>query len=147
MQLRLSRQGTVWSGEQRNTISVEKTVMPLENYGWQVVYRIQNLDGPACPMWFASEMAFGFATSDVKEPVEYSRQTQWLRRDEAFGLTTRVNFDVPTDVWEFPLQTVSLSEEGFERTYQGTVLLAHARLTLHPGQYFVRTWSVRTEPS
>jgi len=33
-----------------------------------------------------------------------------------------VHFDLPLDLWEFPLETVSLSEEGFERTYQGTVL-------------------------
>ena len=48
----------------------------------------------------------------------------------------------PTDLWEFPLETVSLSEEGFERTYQGTVLLAHSKITLQPGQVWVRSWRV-----
>ena len=36
----------------------------------------------------------------------------------------RMTFDLApaADAWRFPLETVSQSEEGFERNYQGTVL-------------------------
>ena len=37
------------------------------------------------------------------------------------------------DWWQFPLETISLSEAGFERTYQGTTLMAHWPLELEPG--------------
>jgi alpha-amylase len=37
------------------------------------------------------------------------------------------------DWWQFPLETVSLSEAGFERGYQGTTLMAHWPLDLEPG--------------
>ena len=50
------------------------------------------------------------------------------------------------DLWEFPLETVSLSEEGFERTYQGTVLLAHAKISLQPGQVWLRSWRIGVGP-
>ena len=43
------------------------------------------------------------------------------------------------DWWQFPLETVSLSEAGFERTYQGTTLMAHWPLNLEPGA----TWKLR----
>ena len=39
----------------------------------------------------------------------------------------------PADWWQFPIETVSLSEAGFERTYQGTTFLAHWPLELEPG--------------
>jgi alpha-amylase len=38
------------------------------------------------------------------------------------------------DWWQFPLETISLSEAGFERGYQGTTLLAHWPLGLAPGE-------------
>lgn len=141
-QIRLSRVGTVWSGEQKNSISVEKTLSLMGSSGWQVIYRIQNQQGPGCNLWFGCEMAFAFSSQDLSEPLEHLQQQVWLRRDHGFGIATKVQFDVPTDLWEFPLQTVSLSEEGFEKTYQGTVLLAHSRINLNPGQSWVRTWRV-----
>jgi len=144
-QVRLSRSGTVWTGDQRNTISVEKTISVAEPTSWQVVYRIQNAQGPACALWFGSEMAFAFSSQDQPEPVEHLQAQSWQRRDHGFGLGVQAQFDVPTDLWEFPLHTVSLSEEGFERTYQGTVLLAHIRITLNPGQALVRTWRIGAE--
>ena len=132
-QIRLNRLGTVWTGEQKNGISIEKTLSLMGSSGWQVIYRIQNQQGPACNLWFGCEMAFAFSSQDLSEPVEHSQQQVWLRRDHGFGIATKVQFDVPTDLWEFPLHTVSLSEEGFERTYQGTVLMAHSRIHLNPG--------------
>lgn len=145
-QVRLSRMGTVWTKEQRNTISVEKTLSFGEGLGWQVVYRIQNVHGPACNLWWGSEMAFAFSVLDAKIPQEFAAQSSWQRRDEPFSLNTKVHFDLPMDLWEFPLQTVSLSEEGFERTYQGTVLVAHTKLALQPGQAAVRSWRTEVKP-
>jgi alpha-amylase len=39
------------------------------------------------------------------------------------GITAAFTFQQPAKVWFFPLMTVSMSEEGFERTYQGSSLL------------------------
>ena len=45
-------------------------------------------------------------------------------------------FSNPATVWRFPLETVSQSESGFERSYQGSVILAQWRLVLPPqGQW------------
>ncbi len=87
-------------------------------------------------------MSFAFTSQDQPDPLERMEQTQWIRRDHGFGLALKIRFDLPMDLWEFPLETVSLSEEGFERTYQGTVLLAHSKVALQPGQVWVRSWRV-----
>jgi len=49
-------------------------------------------------------------------------------------LTTVFNFSKQMSVWFFPLMTVSQSEEGFERTYQGSSLLFLYPLILTPGK-------------
>ena len=43
-------------------------------------------------------------------------------------------FSIPVSAWFFPLMTVSKSEEGFERTYQGSSLLFLHPINLTPGQ-------------
>src|SRR6202158_4592201 len=145
-QIRLSRLGSVWTGDQKNMVSVEKTIAMTDAEGWQVVYRIQNVHGPACQLWFGCEMNLAFSSQDKQEPVEYLHQTQWLRSDHGNGLVLSLQFDLPVNLWEFPLETVSLSEEGFERTYQGTVLLAHSKLSLQSGQVWIRSWRVGVQP-
>lgn len=52
---------------------------------------------------------------------------EWNR----FRVTLRL--DRPGDIWYMPIETVSQSEEGAERTYQGSALLASWPLTLQPG--------------
>jgi alpha-amylase len=146
-QIRLSRLGSVWTGQQVNRILVEKTFSLLDPLGWEVRYRIQNEEGAVVPLWFGSEMNFAFCLPEPPDPVEHMQQTQWQHQDQGFGLTVQVQFDAPIDLWEFPLETVSLSEEGFERTYQGTVLLAHWRCTLEPGQEIFRSWRVEVRPA
>ena len=44
------------------------------------------------------------------------------------------SFSMPVSAWFFPLMTVSKSEEGFERIYQGSSLLFLHPLNLTPGQ-------------
>jgi len=48
-----------------------------------------------------------------------------------FRVTLRL--DRSGDIWYMPIETVSQSEEGAERTYQGSALLASWPLTLQPG--------------
>lgn len=54
--------------------------------------------------------------------------------DDWMGLTYRLSFDRPTDVWRFPVETVSQSEAGFERVYQSSAVFPNWKLTLAPGQ-------------
>ena len=52
--------------------------------------------------------------------------------NDADRLTAAFTFSSKVSVWFFPLITISQSEEGFERTYQGTSLLFSCPLILDP---------------
>jgi 4-alpha-glucanotransferase len=146
LEVRLSRVGSVWTGEQRNSVLVEKTISLNTPSTWNVAYRLKNVEGPACQIWFGSEMNFAFSTQDSQNGNDQGLVETWQRRDHGFGVSLKVRFDQPMGCWDFPLETISLSEEGFERTYQGTVLLAQQRIALAPGQVVSRSWSVEVNP-
>ena len=45
--------------------------------------------------------------------------------DEWLGLDAAVDVSRPADIWTFPIQTVSLSEGGFELVHQSTCVIPH----------------------
>lgn len=49
------------------------------------------------------------------------------------GVAVDASFDAPADVWWFPIETVSNSEAGYERVYQGSSMLVSRRISLAPG--------------
>jgi alpha-amylase len=50
------------------------------------------------------------------------------------GIRLTTELDVPGDAWWAPIETISNSEAGFERVYQGSSLLLSWPVTLEPGE-------------
>jgi alpha-amylase len=55
------------------------------------------------------------------------------------GVEVRTTVDVPGDAWWAPIETISNSEDGFERVYQGSGLLLSWPVQLAPGERLERT--------
>ena len=53
--------------------------------------------------------------------------------DEWLGIAVEIEFDPAALLWRFPLETVSNSDSGFERVYQGSVIVPVWDLELKPG--------------
>jgi alpha-amylase len=56
--------------------------------------------------------------------------------DEWVGMKVVLKMDRNCNLWRFPIETVSLSESGFERIFQGSCLLLYWPLELEPGGEF-----------
>lgn len=56
--------------------------------------------------------------------------------DEWLGLRVAYTLSRQAEHWRFPIETVSNSESGIERLFQGTVLLPVWRIVVAPGQRF-----------
>ncbi|HUG30188.1 MAG TPA: alpha-amylase/4-alpha-glucanotransferase domain-containing protein [Candidatus Limnocylindria bacterium] len=68
------------------------------------------------------------------EQVERVRQgNDWL------GVEIETLCETPADAWHAPIETVSNSEAGFERVYQGSALLLSWQIRLEPGELFTTT--------
>ena len=74
---------------------------------------------------------------DGNSAADENIQTCSLATD-LWKIAVDININKPATLWRFPLETISNSETGFERNYQGTTLLFWWPLSLQPGQ----TWSV-----
>jgi alpha-amylase len=67
-----------------------------------------------------------------------SQVTEMGMIDRWLSVNLNLKPDRPCELWRFPVETISLSEEGFERVYQQSCLFPHWRLSLKPKEI----WSV-----
>jgi alpha-amylase len=111
---------------------VEKKIKP-EHSGINVSYKITNLDSRDVSVLFAPEFNFAFSCAIEGERAALQQVNSWVRNDKHFELSVKTHISSKADIWAFPLETVSLSEGGFERTYQGTVMAVLKNLDLKAG--------------
>ncbi len=148
----LQREGRVWINNVWASVLLQKIIsLSSDTPGFEVLYKIDNRSE------FLLDSIFGIETSwallagdspdryyhiDGKKPKD-SRMVSIGKipesdrlglRDEAFGYDIILKADKKLDWWRFPLETVSLSEGGFERNYQQSVVMPVVRLTLPPGE-------------
>jgi alpha-amylase len=155
--LTLSRDGGVWIDKVRHPLRVEKKiVIGSGKPGFEVTYTITNLGEEQLSARFGVETNWGISGGDAPEGAYILYAGGVLQRLNAIEATAStqeaavvferigrslLRWSEAADWWQFPLETVSLSEAGFERGYQGTTLMAHWPLELEPGA----AWKVKLQ--
>ncbi|MBN1542457.1 DUF1926 domain-containing protein [candidate division KSB1 bacterium] len=116
-----------------------------------VRYFLRNRDDRHIQVWFATELAFNLLAGDASDRYYCSRRTDIadsrLASREALvdldhiGLVDewmrlRIDIDLfrPAEIWRFPIETISMSEAGFERIYQASVVVPSWRVVLEPDE-------------
>ncbi len=155
------RSGALWIAGLKHKLRVRKTFRyTVASNAFTVDYCVENLESSPIDIHFGVELALGGMAGDAPDRY-YTIDGKPLRggrlRSEgehasvgAFGATDEwMNVDVeftlglPAGLWRFPIETVSLSEAGFERLYQGSVMIPHWRFRLAPaGSTGASSWSV-----
>jgi hypothetical protein len=152
--LTLRRVGLVWQGAVALPVTVEKrlTLKPGSNR-LDVAYTVTNSDSGDLSKRFGIETNWGFAGGNedhtylrigfgryaLDEITANDEVEDFSITSELWGIEVDVETNRPATLWRFPLETVSASEAGFERNYQGTTILMWWPIKLAPG----RSWEVR----
>ncbi|HVO71723.1 MAG TPA: alpha-amylase/4-alpha-glucanotransferase domain-containing protein, partial [Aggregatilineaceae bacterium] len=147
----LNREGRVWVGDQLRPVRVSKTfIFRHGEERFTCAYTVTNLSGAPVDVRFAVELASGF---DGGQALDYGHMTvnggaeslslaanqehtgvsRHTTVSSLRGIAVTTTLDQPCTLWTFPLETVTNSEAGYERGYQGTVYLHLWPLHLEPG--------------
>ncbi len=86
--------------------------------------------------------------TDIKKAVltesgVVTKIREMMLTDEEEGIQIHFTFPEEVDVWRFPVETVSLSEAGFERIYQSTTFLFRWRVLIPAGIPWDRGFGLR----
>lgn len=142
---------------------VKKIRLAGSQGGMKVSYQLSNPGDKALGFLFGVEFNFGLLAGNA--PDRYF-EFQGARRpgssfssvfeeadakdfslvDEWLDLKVHFSLGPGAGLWAFPIETVSQSEGGFERSYQNSLLLPFWQLNLAPGQAAACELDVRLEP-
>ncbi len=146
----LQRHGHVWIGDRFIPIDVRKDLLVSPKKDTlQVEYTISNRDNEVAELWFGSESAFALMAGNAPDRYYFSKDTpiddsklassgvlENIRHiglcDEWLGLKIQIQWDQLATLWRFPIETVSMSEAGFERVYQCSIVMPNWKITLAP---------------
>jgi alpha-amylase len=134
--LELSRAGTVWIDDTIAKIEIKKNIIPLKKEGYEVEYKIKNLENKTLDFMFAVEQVFAFSQKTLEDNAELNKITSWTRNDEIFQLAVTVLSSKKCNFWIVPIETVSTSENGYEKTYQGTTVFNVYKFSLKAKEEF-----------
>ena len=98
-------------------------------------------------LWFGCEFTLALQAGNAPDRYYYSPGTdireRELRskgalegvallglRDEWLGVDVQIDVGEPAAFWRIPVETISLSESGFERIYQSSVVVPHWKIHL-----------------
>jgi alpha-amylase len=150
--IELTRHGHLWRPEAVIPITLVKTYAFAPDADIVTVeYRMQRGVDYDVEVRFGIETNFNFQAGHAEDryvlidehrhdasfldsTASYDLCRSFAMIDEYRGLAVAMNSNLPCEIWHHPIFSVSLSEGGFEKVYQGTtfVNLYHVRLGAEP---------------
>ncbi len=136
VQLQMRRDGNAWGHP--ITITKALTLVAAEE-SLHVTYLLENL--PQEPLHFAIEMNFAGLPAGADDRFFADSQGNWLGQlgtqldlkqtdglsltDQWLGVSVDIELDRESEIWAFPVETVSQSEAGFELVHQSVCVMPH----------------------
>ena len=135
----LTREGHIWVKDSFLPLTLTKDVLiSSDDSSIRIDYSFQNKSFIDYPIWFGTEFNFSLFErenkgkyfeypngrrsyfGDLHEELDIDEFTIY---DTVLGFKMAFIFDIPITLWHYPIDTVSQSEAGFERTFQALGLL------------------------
>ena len=142
----LTRNGTVTvSGDPQPLSLTKKIRLTGRGRAVAVSYQLVNTSNRRLEFLFGNESSFSLKDAHVNRIGEADGIERFAVTDPAAHLQICWAFSRPARLWYFPLETVSDSDRGMERTYQGVNLTFLWPLTLEPNGSWTVSWRFQIE--
>jgi len=158
MALHLWRDGHVWDGPRFAPIRVEKRIeLRGGSTALRASYTLTNTGGEAVSTRFGVETNWGLLGGNGPTawyeipgrldhpPLDSKGETSEVNRVRLvlgwLGMEIELRWSRPATLWHFPVETISNSEAGFERIYQGSCVMPVWEVYLAPSE----RWQVEME--
>ncbi len=157
----LIRNGHVWIGDEFLSLSLAKDILLLkDDSSVRIDYSLKNTSFTDYDVWFGVEFNFSlFERENKGKYIEYADGTrsyfgslyekkevdEFTIYDTIIGFKIQYTFDIPVILWHWPVDTVSQSEAGFERTFQSLGILISFKRHIAENEIFPISFNIKLE--
>ncbi|MGB9856550.1 MAG: alpha-amylase/4-alpha-glucanotransferase domain-containing protein [Dictyoglomaceae bacterium] len=134
----------VFTGE--NYVKLEKAFKIYKDKSEiEILYNLENISSEEISFVFAWEAVFNFLAPNHNEYYFYIPNSNWRSPLRSMGIEEVNSWGIKSPLidlkceieekvkwYRYPIETISLSEEGFERVYQGSTFLHLYNITIRP---------------
>ncbi len=132
----LSRIGNVWVGSDNCRLKITKKYSIEDNKNSiNCEYYIENLSEKEISLCFLTELNMLVFGKQQNTLLEFEAESYKII-DEDKKFTIEINSEQKKLFWVFPIETISMSEAGFERTYQGLCIAISSKFVLQKEQMY-----------
>ncbi len=128
------RRGVIRQQTGRTALILKKTVRPVGDSCIEVCYRLKNLSRLPANFAFGVEFNFSIGAKEARKAIEAKNISQWTFEDAWRGLEIRLETDRASTLLGTPVETISESESGLEKTYQQLAVLVQTDWVLGSGE-------------
>ncbi len=157
VRIKFRRDGHVWVNGNHRPLTIQKTLTILEKEAAIMAeYTLINSGKEALELQFAVEFNFGLQAGHEDDRFYYDRDGRLdnsyldssgiltdhdfiALKDEYLRIDARLHSTREAEIWRMPVETISLSEAGFERVYQSSSVLFIWKISLE------KRWSVQID--
>lgn len=118
----------------RQVLWLKKTVTPEGGNSMTVCYELTNQSAHPLRFTFATEFNFSIGDDFAMKGISEPSVKEWVFKDSWRGITVRLTARDEVTLLAVPIETVSESELGLERTYQELAVLMQRNFDLKPGR-------------
>ncbi len=147
----LTREGHIWQEKNFVPVRVEKRLtIHAGTHQLPMTYSMTNTSQQSISARFGVEFCFGllgghsrdafYRADGIEDGNRWLDSRGEIKADrialvnEFLGIEIALRLSAPTRVWRMPIETISLSEAGFERVYQASCLVLWWQMQLKPGE-------------
>ncbi len=155
-QLSMMRNGHLWRyGGPLPLRVVKRFAFEKDTNKINVTYEISSSDPRGVKVKFGVENNFNFQAGHAEDRFilidnhrpenyyldsygSYQQVHSLAMVDQYLNLAVALESEIPVAVWHLPIYTVSLSESGFEKVYQGTTMVYVVEVPLSQAPYVIK---------
>ncbi len=130
--LSFERKGRLNGKKVSGTLLVVKNVIPRGDSAIRVQYLLKNLSSAALEFVFGVEFNFSIGENHAMKGISQQKVKEWIFNDAWRGIALKLTAGEETSLLACPVETVSESESGLERTYQELAVLSQRRVHIKP---------------
>lgn len=128
------RRGTVSQKSQPIGLFLKKAIRPIGDSCIEVRYTLKNLGCAQANFTFGVEFNFSIGAREAEKTLEAKNVKEWVFEDTWKGLEIRLKTDRAASLLATPVETISESESGLEKTYQQLAVLFQTNWALAGGE-------------
>lgn len=128
------RKGHLNMRNKKQALSLKKIVHPKGAAGLRVHYLLKNLSTRELRFVLGVEFNFSIGENRAMNGLDEANVKEWIFNDAWRGIRIELRIKNGAHLLAFPVETVSESELGLEKTYQELAVLLQSDFYLRPGE-------------